>query len=168
MDHLLELGHRRIAHVTGNPNSPDAQRRAEAFCAYTIEKGLEVPTGYVQQGSFTIESGYAAGIRLLRLDRRPTAIFLANDEMAYGLCQALREAGVEVPRDVSLVGFDDCDLSYAFNPPITTVQQPVAEMAAAALRAAVDLANGALSVENLEVPTRLIVRGSTAPLREAC
>jgi len=72
-----------------------------------------------------------------------------------------------VPNDVSLVGFDDCDMSYAFNPPITTVQQPVAEMAAAALRAAVDLANGAEAVQGAEFPTRLIVRGSTAPGRGA-
>jgi len=171
LDHLRSLGHRRIAHVAGGQDSPDAMRRMEAFHEYMWSRGLAVPDGFLQKGAFTVESGYAAGLRLLRVSPRPTAVFVGNDEMAYGLCQALREAGLDVPGDVSLVGFDDCDMSYAFNPPITTVQQPVAEMAAAALRAAVDIANGDIPsgvghAASAQFPTRLIVRGSTASLRE--
>jgi len=171
LEHLQSLGHRRIAHIAGGPNSPDAVYRMDAFKHYMCLRGLDVPEGYIQPGAFTVESGYAAGLRLLRLNPRPTAVFVGNDEMAYGLCQALREAGISVPHDVSIVGFDDCDMSYAFNPPITTVQQPVAEMAAAALRAAVDIANGDIPsgvghAASAQFPTRLIVRGSTASLRE--
>jgi len=86
--------------------------------------------------------------------------------MAYGFCQALREAGLEVPRDISIVGFDDCDMSYAFNPPITTVRQPVGEMAAAALRGAVAIALGAEDIQSADFPTELVVRGSTARISE--
>ncbi|AIE88066.1 LacI family DNA-binding transcriptional regulator [Fimbriimonas ginsengisoli] len=166
MDHLVEMGHRRIAHITGNPASTDAQRRAEAYREYVAQHGLEARADYVQQGLFTVESGYNAGKRLLRLPTRPTAVFVANDEMAYGLCQALREGGLDVPREMSVVGFDDCDMSYTFNPPITTVEQPVAEMASAALRGAVSLAAGAEYIASIDFPTRLIVRGSTFPIQE--
>lgn len=171
LDHLRSLGHRNIAHVSGGPNSPDAMHRLKAYGDYMTRQGLGIPDGYIQPGSFTVDSGYAAGRRLLRLSPLPTAVFVGNDEMAYGLCQALREAGLDVPGDVSLVGFDDCDMSYAFNPPITTVQQPVAEMASAALRAAVDIANGDIDsgvghAASAQFPTRLILRGSTASLRE--
>lgn len=165
LDHLRGLGHRRIAHVSGSRTSPDAHQRADAYCQYMQDLGLGIPDGYLQEGAFTVDSGYAAARRLLNTRPMPTAVFLANDEMAYGFCQAVREAGLSVPEDISLVGFDDCDMSYAFNPAITTIQQPVAEMAAAALRAAVDLANEAEYPSSAEFPTTIIVRGSTAPVK---
>ncbi|CAN5420367.1 LacI family DNA-binding transcriptional regulator [soil metagenome] len=166
IDHLRDLGHHRIAHAAGSPDAPDGVQRAVAFCDILEEAGLPVSNGYVQPGDFTTGSGFQAGLRLLALPERPTAVFAGNDEMAYGLCQAFREAGLSVPGDISVVGFDDADLSYAFNPPITTVQQPLAAMASAALRGAVDLANGTDRVAGAEFATKLIVRGSTAPLTE--
>jgi DNA-binding LacI/PurR family transcriptional regulator len=83
--------------------------------------------------------------------------------MAYGACQAARELGLEVPRDLSIVGFDDCDLSFTFNPPLTTVRQPVAQMSAAALRAAAALTQGDVNVADAAFETELVVRDSTAP-----
>lgn len=167
LDHLYSLGHRRIAHVAGSPTSPDGTQRAEAFCEWMREKGLPVPESYLQTGAFTIETGMEAGRRLLKADPLPTAVFVGNDEMAYGFCQAFREAGLSVPEDISVVGFDDADLSYAFNPAMTTIRQPISAMASAALRGAVNLANGTDKVQAAEFATELIVRGSTSPFSEA-
>jgi DNA-binding LacI/PurR family transcriptional regulator len=164
LDHLQRLGHRRIAHIAGNLGSPDAMSRVDCFRSCMEDARLELRSDFIQHGAFTVESGFNAGRRLLRLENGPTAVFVANDEMAYGLCQAIREAGLEVPRDLSIVGFDDCDFSYAFNPPITTVHQPVAEMAAAALRGAVSLAAGDDTVTGQDFATHLVVRESTAAL----
>lgn len=163
IEHLRSLGHRRIAHVTGSLTSLDGQQRLDAFSTTLAAMGLGIPEGYIQQANFTIEAGYAAGLAFLKLEIRPTAVFAGNDEEAYGLCQAFREAGVRVPEDISVVGFDDADLSYAFNPPMTTIRQPVIDMASSALRATVDLANG-IAVSSAEFPTELVIRGSTARL----
>ena len=124
MEHLYHLGHRRIAHVSGQLDSPDAFARERAFRSQ-IEamRGLEFRPEYVQSGQFTTPGGYEAALRLLEVEPRPTAVFIANDEMAYGFTQALHSRGLSVPEDMSIVGFDDCDFSFAFNPPLTTVRQ---------------------------------------------
>jgi DNA-binding LacI/PurR family transcriptional regulator len=162
LEHLRDLGHHRVAHVTGSLGSSDAQVRLKAFRRHVQELGLDSDPALIVEGAFIIESGYRAGHHLMRLSEPPTAVFTANDEMAYGVCQAVRELGRSVPADLSVVGFDDTDLSFVFTPPITTVRQPVQEMAKAALRAAVAIVNGEGSPPSHIFPTELVVRGSTA------
>lgn len=162
VEHLVHLGHRRIAHVTGVPDHSDATSREKTFrCLIESNPDLEFHPAYIQQSDFTVGGGYQAGRRLIGLDPRPTAVFLGNDEMAYGLTQALHDHGLEVPRDMSVVGFDDCDFSFAFNPPLTSVRQPVVAMASAALRAVVALIRQEEPIPPTVFPTELVIRSST-------
>jgi LacI family transcriptional regulator len=163
MEHLYELGHRRIAHLAGYP-SPDSEARESAFRRIAMEMPeAQVLTEYVERGDFTMSGGFHAGLRLLKLNPRPTAVFAGNDEMACGLIQALQSQGVSVPEEMSIVGFDDCDLCYAFNPPLTTIRQPVVAMASAAVRSVVSLVRQQEPTPATVFPTELVVRASTAP-----
>ncbi len=164
--HLIELGHTRIAHIAGSPDSPDGQIR---FAAYRESmQGFDLPIldGYIEQSSFTRSFGYEATLRLLRLKDRPTAIIASNDELGVGACVAAREMGIDVPNDLSIVGFDDTEMASLCYPPLSTVQQPIGEMAGAAIRAVVRLAGGQNDVKSVCFPTRLVVRASTAPARQ--
>jgi DNA-binding LacI/PurR family transcriptional regulator len=98
------------------------------------KKGIALPEGYIQQGDFTEESGYAAMQALLSAKDRPTAVFAGNDVIAYGAMKAIKDAGLEIPRDISIVGFDDDFLSRFLNPPLTTVSLPAATLGATAAR----------------------------------
>jgi LacI family transcriptional regulator len=133
VDHLLDLGHRRIAHLRGPQANADAAERQrgyrEALAArdVAVEPDLELP------GDFREESGFAAGERLARLTPRPTAVFAANDAMAIGCLAALRAASLAVPRDLSLVGFDDVPMARYLTPALTTVKVPIAEVGSRAM-----------------------------------
>jgi len=163
-DHLLALGHRSIAMLSGNPDGGDAKVRHETFLDCATEAGISIASEHIECGEFTINSGYEAGQRLLKAKKRPTAVFVGNDQMAYGLVRACREQNVSIPEDLSIVGFDDDELS-AFFPPLTTVHQPVIEMATAALHAVVNLSEGREAVGQV-FPTQLIVRASTTSPKE--
>jgi LacI family transcriptional regulator len=159
IEHLYQLGH-----LTGQPDSPDSVARERAFRTQIARMpGLEFHPEYVQCGHFTTPGGFQAALRMLEVQPRPTAVFVANDEMAYGFTQALHSRGLSVPDDMSIVGFDDCDLSFAFNPPLTTVRQPVVPMASAALRSVVALIREQEPTPGAIFPTELVVRASTAP-----
>jgi LacI family transcriptional regulator len=122
VEHLVALGHRRIATITGPPGNIDARQRLEGYRqVLRARKGawdpeLEIP------GDFSEPSGYAATERLLALDPRPTAVFAANDYMAIGAMGALSDAGLRVPRDMAVTGFDDIAMARYLNPPLTTVR----------------------------------------------
>jgi LacI family transcriptional regulator len=119
--HLIGLGHRRIAVVGGPGSNTDARQRLEGYRAALGEARLEIPAGYELEGDFREPSGYAAGRALLDLAPRPTAAFVANDQMAVGVLGALGDAGVAVPGDVAVAGFDDIEVAQYLNPPLTTV-----------------------------------------------
>ncbi|WLQ68361.1 LacI family DNA-binding transcriptional regulator [Streptomyces sp. NBC_01201] len=161
VQHLLDLGHRTVVHVAGPPESFAAQRRAHAW-RHTLERaGRPVPPPV--DGDWSAASGYSAGLTLAA-DPACTAIFAANDQMALGVLRALHETGRRVPEDVSVVGFDDIADSASFLPPLTTVHQDFAEIG----RLCVDGVLRQIREETTErgttlVPTRLVVRGSTAP-----
>lgn len=163
LDHLYALGHRRIAHLSGWASAPDALERERAYVTWVESKDdVEGRPEFVQVGNLTVPGGHEAGLRLIDLNPRPTAVFVGNDEMAYGLTQALHSRGLSVPDDLSIVGFDDCDLSFAFNPPLTTVRQPIAAMASAALRSVVASVRLEKAMPATVFPTELVVRASTA------
>jgi LacI family transcriptional regulator, galactose operon repressor len=163
--HLINIGHTRIAHIVGLPWHNDAIARREGYERALRQAGLQVDPALVVEGDFEEHSGLVAVERLLASGARFTAIFAANDQMAYGAGLALFRHGLHVPDDVSLVGFDD-QTSAAFTwPPLTTVRQPALEMGVAAARALVDQLSG----RGFALPsfsTDLVLRDSTAPPRQ--
>lgn len=164
-EHLLSLGHRRIAAVTGQHAWVASSDRLAGFQTALIQSGLSA-TPLVYEGDFLVESGYAAAREFLRLPEPPTAVFAFNDNMAIGILQAARELGVDVPGDLSIIGFDDVDLAKALTPALTTVRQPLQEMGRAASSLLFRLLDGQrVDVTRVELSTRLIVRSSTAPPR---
>lgn len=119
--HLIALGHERIAVVGGPEGNTDAHQRLAGYRAALAESGIEIPSGYELSGDFNEGSGEKAAQRFLGLRRRPTAIFVANDRMAIGVLGALGAAGVAVPDEIALAGFDDIEVSQYLHPPLTTV-----------------------------------------------
>lgn len=162
--HLTEAGHRRIAHLSGPGNTGLTALRQTGYARALVEAGLPADPALVLPGDFGLESGRAAFARFAALDPRPTAIFCANDETAMGFIAAAHLAGVRVPQDVSVVGFDDIHFAQAFLPALTTIRQPRAEMGAAAMRLLLDVLAGEAPV-SVRLPWEMVVREST---RRAC
>jgi len=164
--HLLSLGHTRIAHICGPIPEVMSVRRREGYRKAMAEAGLPVPEGYEPIGDYTIPSGAVLCRQLFSRSDKPTALFVGNDEMAFGAINELRRLGLDVPRDVSVVGFDDLFLSECFFPPLTTVSQPRADIGKQAMKQLLRVMNGDDSVEALvEMPTTLKIRGSTGPAK---
>jgi LacI family transcriptional regulator len=128
--HILGMEHRAIGIITGSLNVASAVGRLEGFRAAMRSHNIGIEPEYVQEGRFDRQSGYEKMKVLLRLDPRPTAVVAGNDLIALGALSAIREAGLNCPEDVSLVGFDDLEISEFTNPPLTTVAQPGYQMGA--------------------------------------
>jgi DNA-binding LacI/PurR family transcriptional regulator len=162
-EHLLELGHSTVWHVSGPPNSYSANRRRQSWQDTLVKHGCPVPP--VIDGNWSPDSGYQAG---LMLAQKPevTAVFTANDQMALGVLRAMHEAGRRVPAEVSIVGFDDMAEARNFWPPLTTVRQNFEGVG----RRSVDMliegirngTGGNWVGDNVLVPTQLVLRDSTA------
>lgn len=164
--HLVSLGHERIAHLSGPVPEIMSLRRREGYRLAMKDAGLPVLPGYEQIGDYSLRSGEAACRALFASAEPPTAVFAANDEMAFGLINALRAMGLDVPGDVSVVGFDDLFLAQAFYPPLTTVSQPRAEIGQQAMTLLLEILDrGRPAAGLVEMPTVLKIRGSTAPPR---
>jgi LacI family transcriptional regulator len=132
-EHLLSAGHTRIAFIKGHPNQTASERRFAGFEAAMHEAGIEVDPVLVQQGYFTYRSGLEAAEVLLSRRDPPTAIFASNDDMAGAVISVAHRGGFDVPRDLSVVGFDDTPTATTVWPELTTVRQPIAAMAEAAI-----------------------------------
>lgn len=131
--YLLALGHRRIGFIKGHPNHIASHDRYRGFCDALTEAGIDAENEPAEQGYFSYRSGLTAGERLLARPDRPTAIFASNDDMAAATISVAHRMGLIVPDDVSIVGFDDTALATSVWPELTTVKQPIAAMAEAAL-----------------------------------
>jgi LacI family transcriptional regulator len=164
--HLADLGHRRVAFVSGPDMFRSSHERRRGFAQGLADRGLKLQPKYVKEGAYTFESGIACAKKLLAMDQPPTAIFAGNDEMAAGVYRAAREAGLEIPRDLSVVGFDDSAICSKVWPPLTSVLLPIREMGRIA--ATKLLVEGGLRerVDHPEVSPTLVVRQSTASHRE--
>jgi LacI family transcriptional regulator len=132
-EHLLRMGHTRIAFVKGHPNQTASARRFEGYQAALKEAGIPADPALVQQGFFTYRSGLDAVEKLLALKQPPTAIFASNDDMASAAVSVAHRRGLDVPRDISIVGFDDTSAATTVWPEISTVRQPIASMADSAI-----------------------------------
>jgi LacI family transcriptional regulator len=128
MGHLGELGHRRIAFLNGPAQNADARERLRGFRDAMHGLGVPATRSLELAGDFTEESGHGAAQKILKLEPRPTAIFAANDSMAVGALAALAEAGLEVPRDMSVTGFDDIPIARYVAPPLTTIRVDMADL----------------------------------------
>jgi len=158
-EHLLALGHETVWHVSGPPNFIESRQRFEGWRTTLQNAGAAVPDPLV--GDWSPAAGYELGRRLSR-DRSVTAVFVANDQMALGLLRAMHEAGREVPRELSVVGFDDIPEASFFLPPLTTVRQDFNEMGTRSLRLLLrTIETGEPASSGTLVPPELIVRAST-------
>ena len=162
-EHLVHLGHRRLAAMGGRHASVAARARMHGFRAACATADLEVDPRLTTFGEFTYESGLSIGEVWLDLPDPPTAIVTGSDSQALGVMEAARRRGLDIPRDLSIVGYDDTFVASWATPPLTTVRQPLRGMGAMALETLIALADGRPpSTRHLELATELVVRSSTA------
>lgn len=157
-EYLLGCGHRKIGILTGPLSLNSSRGRLEGVKKAFEAHGLELSEKYVAEGRYDIEAGAEGAKRLFETDA--TAIFAFSDMQAYGVYRAAREAGLSIPRDISVAGFDDAVYSALLETPLTTMRQPVGELASAACRAALGLIRGESVPASFSLPAELIVRGS--------
>lgn len=160
--HLLGRGHERIAFIAGHERNHDAAERLRGYRAALRDAGAEWKEEWERAGDFTEASGYRAASEIAALSPRPSAIFAANDSMAIGALSALREAGVRVPEDVGVAGFDDIPISRYMSPPLTSVHVAISELGERATRTllhAVEEKNRHSKVQET-LPTTLVIRRS--------
>ena len=165
--HLIELGHREIGHVIGPSRNATPNERLLGFYDGMRRHGLEIRPEWLVQGNYNMESGTYAAERMLSSGRLPSAVFAGNDEMAIGLIHRLRQADIDCPRDISVVGFDDIAVARFFDPPLTTMHQPRDEIGCMATRTLIDIIEGAIpdaAPVHVVLKADLIVRQSTRRL----
>ena len=161
--HLLGLGHRRIGYIFGPAEQRAAHDRLAGYRDALRKAGIDFDEALVRCGDDHFDAGLRAANSLLQLEPRPTAIFCNNDEMASGACFAAHEAGLRIPGEVSVAGFDDIPLARQIWPPLTTVCQPIYEIATSATRMLIGLlGRNEPPSPHIEIPTRLVIRASTA------
>src|SRR6201994_2959020 len=164
--HLVDLGHRRIAFITGSDNHPDALERLEGYKAALQEAGISFDPRLIATGDWHEDGGVRATRTLIESGVKFTAIFCVNDQTAYGACLALFRKGLSVPRDVSVVGFDDLPSSTYRLPPLTSVRQSIGELGEQSAQAMLQLLAGQRP-KIAPRPVELVVRESTSPVAKS-
>lgn len=165
--HLIDLGHRRIGFIRAPVDQPAAIERLEGYREALSEAGIKYNENLVEEGYFMVEEGYAAMERLLKKSPLPTAVFGINDEVAIGAMKAIREKSkLSIPKDISIVGFDDIEWAALSNPPLTTVRIYKEEMGAIALRKITDRIEGRAKIPTKEIiPVELVIRESCVKVK---
>lgn len=162
--HLIGLGHQSIALIKGPHASPLTQDRLAGYQDALREANIPFDENLLFNGDFTLQAGYEAAQRILTIGQRPTALFCENDETAIGAVQALKEAGLRIPEDISVAGFDDIAFAGFCDPPLTTIAQPAEEFGQTAVNLLVDVLNGNIKkAPKVIMPFELVVRKSTGP-----
>lgn len=167
---LFEHGHRRIAYIQGVMQSESAHMRFWTYQQSLREKGISLDERLVVNGRYEWQGGYDAVCRLLALTERPTAIFAANDLMAFGAIHALRAAGLQVPRDMTVMGYDDVSMASYMSPQLTTIRQPKYEIGVRSMELLYQRMNNELpadSVHGMVLPTEIVERETVAAPRPA-
>lgn len=163
--HLLDLGHRKIGYASGPTENVLTIARMEGVQRAMQEQQFHLEQQWIFQGDFSLKSGALVANDWLAQKNRPTAIFCASDEMAIGIMSELKKHGVEVPRDISIIGFDDIDVAQYFNPPLSTISQPRFELGVVAAKLLIERlkSNSVAGTEEKTVlPVELVIRDSTA------
>jgi len=163
VDHLLSLGHRRIGFIGGPAGLKSARVRRTAFLRSLGRHGIDRDVCLVETADHTVDGGLAAMTRMLHSGCGPTAVLASNDLTAIGMLRAVRRAGLQVPKDISIVGFDDIRLAEFTEPPLTTVRLSRSELAERAFHVLVSNLNGQPSRPESKVETHLVVRETTCP-----
>lgn len=159
--YLLELGHRRIGFITGDMQLGCAHDRLQGYKEALQEQGIAFDEQWVVEGDFLQPSGYAGATTLLGRQQRPTAIVVSNDVMAFGVMEAVRDHGLRIPEDISIIGFDDIPQAASVHPPLTTIRQPLEEMGRVAAQLLLEIIeNDNQPGKHIALPTQLIVRHS--------
>ena len=164
-EHLLSLGHRRIAVLSGPSESPHSRDRMFGHRLQLRAAGVPFDESLIVSGEFNLRSGAEAVDRVLAMPAKPTALFCFNDEMAIGAMQGLTQAGCSVPHDLSVAGFDDIEFAAYTTPPLTTIAQPADEMGKTAMELLYKRIKGEAETATVTLPTELKIRGTTAPPR---
>lgn len=163
--YLARQGHRRIAYINGPADSPLCRDRLRGYRKGMAEVGVRATRALEYCGDFSLDSGAQAARELVQAAKLPTAIFAANDAMAIGALQVLKTRGIQVPRDVSLMGFDDIKFAAYCDPPLTTIRQPRREIGALSMQMMVDLLSGKpVSSDGRELPHELVIRESVSAI----
>jgi LacI family transcriptional regulator, xylobiose transport system transcriptional regulator len=166
--HLIELGHTRIAAITGPEDMMCSLARLDGYRSAMNSAGLPIDPTLMHFGNFQVDGGRDIANTLLSRDDRPTAIFAGSDLQALGVIDAARAHGLRIPRDLSVVGYDDLQLAQWSSPALTTVHQPLTKMAEEAARLVMRMSEGELeTIPRMDLATRLVVRESTAPLSDS-
>lgn len=164
--YLLGLGHRRIGFITGNQEMGCSHDRLAGYQEALQDAGVPVDDDLIREGNFHSPLAYEATRELLALPDPPTAIFAANDASAFGVMDAVRDAGLRIPDHISVVGFDDVPGAQKSNPPLTTVRQPLREMGKLATRMLLDyIGDPQRRGERVDLPTELIERATCRPIQ---
>ncbi len=167
IDYLISLGHRRIGHARGPIDNIESGARLAGYKASLCEAGIAIDEDIIWQGAFTFAAGSEVARRFLAAANKPTAMFMANDEMAMGFIKTVRDAGLAVPRDVSVAGFDDIEYALYFDPGLTTINQPRSELGHLAARSLISRITGTAKdlPMRTKLPCQLVIRDSTAAIR---
>ena len=160
--HLATLGHKRIAHIHGPKSFRSSHERLFGFRTGLAEFGIELEPALTLEAGYTFDSGVQAADNLLSRSNRPTAIFAGNDEMAIGVYTSARKAGLEIPDELSIVGFDDTPMAARIWPQLTTVKLPIRDMGREAANRLLDQLNGHNTKFTKEFVPEIVVRQSTA------
>jgi LacI family transcriptional regulator len=164
--HLIELGHRRIGFITGEMDVGCSRDRLIGYQEALRAAGIPLDPALIREGDFLQPRAYTCAQELLSLDEPPTAIFASNDVSAFGAMEAIRDRGLRIPDDVSIIGFDDIPQATQVHPALTTVRQPLAEMGRRAAQLLFTQINEPdAPITRLELPTELIIRESAGPIR---
>lgn len=162
IEHLVSLGHERIAFVSGPPTLASAKKRSEAFLRSLKKHNLKFRIDYMKKGNHHIDGGQSAMAQMLKLRQPPTAVLASNDLTAIGVMGTIHAAGLRVPEDISVIGFDDIEISGFLHPPLSTIRVPRAEIAVRAFTALYAASHkGADYGIEYQISTELVVRQST-------
>jgi len=164
--HLIALGHQRIAMVKGPARSPLTRDRIAGYRDALETSGISFDEQLLVAGDFSLKAGFEAAANLLKLAAPPSALFCENDEMAIGAMQCLKQAGLRIPEDISVAGFDDINFAAYCDPPLTTISQPAEEFGRTAVSLLIDVLQGRITkAAKVTLPYELVIRKSTGPVK---
>jgi LacI family transcriptional regulator len=163
VEHLIQLGHKRIGYIGGDPPGEVAEARRDGYLDALRAAGLPFDAHYLVEGDFEMESGYAGAGRLLGQPQPPTAIACANDAMAFGVYQRAHGTGLKIPQDLSVIGFDDLPAAGYITPGLSTIRAPRVELGWAAIQALTRMAADTPQPSHRVLPVAIHLRQSTAP-----
>ena len=166
VQHLVELGHRRIAYITGPENLTTSMLRLQGFETAMAEAGLPIDPQLIVPGTYDYDSGIQAAQHLVTLRDRPTAVLASNDLMGIGCIIGLKRAGLRIPADISVIGIDDIPAALYVDPPLTTVAIPMHQLGVASMEKVIHMLGGeADSPDTTIIPHNLVLRESSGPAR---